>query len=160
MAVKQYNMILKDQKLSEKIGVDVFEGMNLMLVARCIERIGDHAEKIANNTVIAIDAMVKLSNRDEIGKLSLSAIELLDKAMEAFFLKDIGTANNIIDQGSELVLRGQDLNTTTRMPANVAAMVKTFVIDSINRTTMQAMDIAEIAISAAMRIEDDALAGN
>jgi hypothetical protein len=40
------------------------------------------------------------------------------------------------------------------MPANVAAMVKTFVIDSINRTTMLAMDIAEIAINAAMRLDD------
>ena len=76
MAVKQYNMILKDRKLSEKIGVDIFEGMNLMLVARGIERIGDHAEKIANNTIIAIDAKVKISNQDEIGKLSDSAISL------------------------------------------------------------------------------------
>jgi phosphate uptake regulator len=155
MAVKQYNMILKDRKLSEKIGVDIFEGMNLMLVARGIERIGDHAEKIANNTIIAIDANVKISNQDEIGKLSESAIALLDKAMEAFFLKDIDSANQIIDKGSELVQRGQELNTTTRMPANVAALVKTFVIDSINRTTMLAMDIAEIAINAAMRMDDE-----
>lgn len=154
MAVKQYNMILKDRKLSEKIGVDIFEGMNLMLVARSIERIGDHAEKIASNTIIAIKAKVEISNQEEIGKLSASAISLLDKAMEAFFLKDINTANLIIDQGMELVQRGQDLNTSTRMPANVAAMVKTFVIDSINRTTMLAMDIAEIAINAAMRLDD------
>ncbi len=154
MAVKQYNMILKDRKLSEKIGVDIFEGMNLMLVARGIERIGDHAEKIASNTIIAINAKVEISNQDEIGKLSTSAISLLDKAMEAFFLKDINTANVIIDQGTELVQRGQDLNTNTRMPANIAAMVKTFVIDSINRTTMLAMDIAEIAINAAMRLDD------
>ncbi len=34
MAVKQYNLILKDRKLSEKIGVDIFEGMNLMIIAR------------------------------------------------------------------------------------------------------------------------------
>jgi len=155
MAVKQYNMILKDRKLSEKIGVDIFEGMNLMLVARGIERIGDHAEKIANNAIIAINAKVNISNQDEIGKLSDSAITLLDKAMESFFLKDIGSANRIIDQGTELVQRGQDLNTNTRMPANVAAMVKTFVIDSINRTTMLAMDIAEIAINAAMRLDDE-----
>jgi len=155
MAVKQYNMILKDRKLSEKIGVDIFEGMNLMLVARGIERIGDHAEKIANNTNIAIKAKVSISNQDEIGKLSDSAITLLDKAMEAFFLKDIDSANRIIDQGTELVQRGQDLNTNTRMPANVAAMVKTFVIDSINRTTMLATDIAEIAINAAMRLDDE-----
>jgi phosphate uptake regulator len=160
MAVKQYNMILQDRKLSERIGVDIFEGMNLMLVARGIERMGDHAEKIANNAIIAIKAKVAVSHQEEIGKLSEEAIALLDKAVEAFFLKDIAAANNLIDQGTELVQRGQDLNTSTRMPANVAAMVKTFVIDSINRTTMLAMDIAEIAINAAMRIEDAQPSGN
>ncbi len=154
MAVKQYNMILKDRKLSDKIGVDVFEGMNLMLVARQVERIGDHAEKIANNAIIAIKAKVGISNQEEIGKLSASAISLLERAMEAFFLKDIDAANKIIDQGTELVQRGQDLNMSTRMPANVAAMVKTFVIDSITRTAMIAMDIAEIAINGAMRLDD------
>ena len=74
MAVKQYNMILKDRKLSEKIGVDIFEGMSLMLVARGIERIGDHAEKIANNALMMAKASGTLANLDEIVKLSARAV--------------------------------------------------------------------------------------
>jgi phosphate uptake regulator len=153
MAVKQYNLILKDRKLSEKIGVDIYEGMSLMLVARGIERIGDHAEKIANNVIIAVQAGTKLGNLDDIGKLSESAINILDKAMEAFHLKDIGAANRIIDAGDELVQKCQDLNYGSRMPNSMAAVAKTSVLDSITRTAMYAMDIAEIAINGAMRVD-------
>jgi phosphate uptake regulator len=154
MAVKQYNMILKDRKLSEKIGVDIFEGMSLMLVARGIERIGDHAEKIANNALMMAKASGTLANLDDIVKLSAQAIKILDSAMEAFFLKDIRSANSIIDLGDQLVQQCQDLNVTSRMPANMSTVVRTSVVDSITRTAMYAMDIAEIAINGAMRLDD------
>lgn len=151
MAVKQYNLILKDRKLSEKIGVDIFEGMSLMLVARGIERIGDHAEKIANNAVIMANSNSKISDLGEIGELSEQAIKILDMAMQAFFLKDITSANGIIDQGDSLVQRCQDLGGSSRAPGNTSTVVRTSVIDSIIRTTMYAMDIAEVAINGAMR---------
>lgn len=153
MAAKQYNLILKDRKLSEKIGVDVFEGMSLMLVARAIERIGDHAEKIAHNVIVSVEAKAKLGDLEAIRGLSESAIGVLDKAMESFFRKDIRAANATIDAGDELVKRCQELDYSSRTPSNIAAVARTSVLDSITRTTMYAMDIAEIAINGAMRLE-------
>jgi phosphate uptake regulator len=151
MAVKQYNLILKDRKLSEKIGVDIYEGMSLMLVARGVERIGDHAEKIAHNALILTKSRNKINDLKDIIGLSEQAIKTLDMAMQAFFLKDIASANEIIDKGDELVQRCQNLSANSRLPANVSAVVRTSVLDSIIRTTMYAMDIAEIAINGAMR---------
>ncbi|MEM0449141.1 MAG: phosphate uptake regulator PhoU [Methanomassiliicoccales archaeon] len=153
MAAKQYNMILKDRKLSEKIGVDIFEGMNLMLVARGIERIGDHAEKMANNAITLINSGMKLGNAEEIHRMSAQAMRILEMAMESYFRKDIKAANNIIDMGDKLVQECQDLSVSERLPANLCAVVRTSVIDSITRTTMYAMDIAEIAINGAMRMD-------
>lgn len=153
MAVKQYNLILKDRKLSEKIGVDIYEGMSLMLVARGIERIGDHAEKIANNSIILAKAGNKITDLKEICDSSEKAVKILDLAMQAFFLKDIGSANDIIDKGDELVQHCQDLGGNARMPTNVSTVVRTSVLDSIIRTTMYAMDIAEVAINGAMRMD-------
>jgi phosphate uptake regulator len=153
MAVKQYNLILKDRKLSEKIGVDIYEGMSLMLVARGIERIGDHAEKIATNSIILAKAGNKITDLKEICDSSEKAVKILDLAMQAFFLKDIGSANDIIDKGDELVQHCQDLGGNARMPTNVSTVVRTSVLDSIIRTTMYAMDIAEVAINGAMRMD-------
>ncbi|MEM2979355.1 MAG: phosphate uptake regulator PhoU, partial [Methanomassiliicoccales archaeon] len=45
MVVKQYNLILRDRYLADKMGIDVFDGMDYVVTARGIERIGDHAEK-------------------------------------------------------------------------------------------------------------------
>jgi phosphate uptake regulator len=150
MAVKQYNLIIKDRKLGERIGVDIYEGMNLMLVARAIERIGDHAEKIAKNVMMAAESKVKMDDLGSILELSAKALEVLDRSIEAFFLKDIDSANAAIDAGNMLVQSLEKLSTQIRMPTDKAAVVATNVIDSIIRTTMYSMDISEIAINGAM----------
>ena len=46
MAVKQNTLIARDRRLGERMGLDIFESNDLMLVARGIERIGDHAVRI------------------------------------------------------------------------------------------------------------------
>lgn len=151
MAVKQYNLIMKDRKLSEKIGVDIYGGMTLLLVARGMERIGDHAEKIARNVINAIQAKAKFGDMAEISDLSSRSLSVLERSMESFFKMDIGSANLIIDEAEKLVQECQNLSSTIRLPSNVSAVTTTSVLDSIVRTTMYAMDIAEIAINAAMR---------
>ena len=150
MAVKQYNLIIKDRKLGERIGVDIYEGMNLMLVARGIERIGDHAEKIAKNAIVASEAKVKMDDVESILELSTKSMQILDRSIEAFFLKDIAAANAAIDAGNLLVADLEKLSTEIRMPSNKTAVVATNVIDSIIRTAMYSMDISEIAINGAM----------
>ena len=153
MAAKQYNLILKDRQLSEKIGVNIFEGMALLLVARAIERIGDHAEKIANNAILAIESGVQFKDIDDMADLSASSVEILEGAMGAFFLKDIRKANLVIDEGEKLVQKCQKLR-TAKLPSSLAAVTMTSVTDSITRVAMYATDIAEVAINEAMRSGD------
>ena len=154
MAVKQYNLIIKDRKLGERIGVDVYEGMNLMLVARGIERIGDHAEKIAKNVIIAAESNVKMDGLESILEMSAKSLDILDRSINAFFLKDISAANTAIDAGYLLVQNLEKLTTQIRMPTDRAAVVATNVVDSIIRTAMYSMDISEIAINGAMNKKD------
>jgi phosphate uptake regulator len=153
MAVKQYNLILKDRKLSEKIGVDIFEGMNLVIIARGVERIGDHAEKIAKNVLLASERGLEFDKVDEMRKLSSSGLAVLEKAIESHLLKNIKTANAAIDTGNEVVARIERLSADVRSKHNEAAVIYSSILDSIIRVTMYAMDIAEIAINGAMRME-------
>jgi phosphate uptake regulator len=153
MAVKQYNLILKDRKLSEKIGVDIFEGMNLMIIARGVERIGDHAEKIAKNVLLANERGLKFEKVEEMRKLSASGLAILDKAIEAHLLKNIKTANAAIDAGNDVVARCEKLSSDVRSKHTEAAVIYSSIVDSMIRVTMYAMDIAEIAINGAMRNE-------
>ena len=148
MVVKQYNLILKDRKISEKIGVDVFEGMNLMLVARLIERIGDHAEKIARTSLLHREkgsrAIVK-----ELQELSDRAIKILDESVDALFKLDIHEANLVIDEGGQLVEDCEKLKPGGEIKG-CAGMHENTVLDSILRTAMYSIDIAETAINLTM----------
>jgi hypothetical protein len=87
---------------------------------------------------------------ESILELSTKALEVLDRSIQAFFLKDIGTANAAIDAGNVLVQNLERLSTQIRMPTDKAAVVATNVIDSIVRTAMYSMDISEVAINGAM----------
>jgi phosphate uptake regulator len=89
MAVKQNNLIARDRKLGDRMGLDIFGSNDLMLVARGIERIGDHAVRIARNALISAEDEDKLPNAAEIRKLSAEAMKVLEKGMDALFRKDI-----------------------------------------------------------------------
>jgi len=148
MVAKQYNMILKDRRLADKLGINVFDGMNLMLAARMLERIGDHAEKIAR---ITMGRSKDERDRDLIlalKGLSGRAVKLLDSAVDSIFRKDISLANSIIDMGEDLVQDCEALG--PKVEGYVHGVVENTVLDSVLRTAMYAIDIAETAINMAI----------
>ncbi|OPX63476.1 MAG: transcriptional regulator PhoU [Methanomassiliicoccales archaeon PtaB.Bin215] len=151
MAVKQNNLIARDRKLGDRMGLDIFESNDLMLVARGIERIGDHAVRISRNALISAEDPDKLPAAAEIRKLSAESMKVLEKGMDALFRKDIPEANEVIDQGREVVKRCEKLGQVTRAKDSREAIIINMVMDSIIRSTMYAVDIAEIAINGAMR---------
>ncbi|NBJ16465.1 MAG: phosphate uptake regulator PhoU [Dehalobacter sp. 4CP] len=151
MAVKQNNLIARDRKLGDRMGLDIFGSNDLMLVARGIERIGDHAVRIARNALISAEDPDKLPNAGEIRKLSAEAMKVLEKGMDALFRKDIAEANEVIDEGRDVVKRCEKLGQGTRAKDSREAIIINMVMDSIIRSTMYAVDIAEIAINGAMR---------
>jgi hypothetical protein len=62
-------------------------------------------------------------------------------------------ANATIDGGGKLVEEGAELQPRLQGYGGMGTMSRTAVMESIMRTTMYAMDIAEIAINDAMRNE-------
>jgi phosphate uptake regulator len=151
MAVKQNNLIARDRKLGDRMGLDIFGSNDLMLVARGIERIGDHAVRIARNALISAEDPDKLPAASEIRKLSAEAMKVLEKGMDSLFRKDISEANEVIDEGRDVVKRCEKLGQGTRAKDSREAIIINMVMDSIIRSTMYAVDIAEIAINGAMR---------
>lgn len=151
MTVKQYNLIQKDRSLAERIGVDIYESMSLMLMARMMERIGDHAEKIAKHALGPGGRKPSERALGTIKKLSDEALDVLTKSVESFFLRDIAASNAAIDRAEGLAHRAEMLIPELQAQANKGAVTKTAVLDSVIRTIMYATDIAELAINDGMR---------
>lgn len=151
MAVKQNNLIARDRRLGDKMGIDIFQSNDLMLVARGIERIGDHAVRIARNALLSAEDEDRLLDAAEIRKLSVESMRVLEKGMDSLFRKDVHMANQVIDDGREVVKLCERLGQTARVKSSREAIIINMVMDSIIRSTMYAIDIAEIAINGAMR---------
>lgn len=151
MAVKQNTMIARDRRLGERMGLDIFQSNDLMLVARGIERIGDHAVRISRNALLSAEDEEKLAAADQIKALSADSMKVLEKGMDSLFRKNIDQANAVIDEGKEVVRLCEKLGKELRTDDSREAIITHMVLDSIIRSTMYAVDIAEIAINGAIR---------
>ncbi len=152
MTYKQYNLIQKDRSLAERVGVDIHESMSLMLMARLIERIGDHAEKIAKHAM-GVGKKGTGAEVVAIEKVSEEALVLLTKAVDSYFSKDMDGANDIIDKAEVLVHQAEGILPELQGHNSKGAVSSSSVLDSVVRTIMYATDIAELAINEAMRAE-------
>jgi phosphate uptake regulator len=151
MTVKQFNLIQADRSLAERIGVDIYESMSLMLVARMMERIGDHAEKIARH---ALEMEGKKAAERDLGRIapfSESALSALKDSVEGYFLRDVTVSNTTIDLAEELAHQAEQLIPELQGLSGKIAATKTSVLDSVIRTMMYSTDISELAINEAMR---------
>ncbi len=152
MAMKQLVLIQKDRSLSERIGVDVFESMSLNTVGRILERVGDHAVRIARQAIDLADEPKEGKEWDDMRGLSGRSVEVLAESISSFFLHDISAANLVIDRSRELAEEGGRLMPRLLGGGGRGTMSRTAVMDSLNRTNMYASDIAEVAINDGMRL--------
>ena len=149
MTVKQFNLVQLDRSLGERIGVDATGAMTYTLVARMLERVGDHAEKIAGYASIHSEHGTEWTQ--EIKEIDDLALNALNRSMESFFKMDMLSANEIIDRSKELLHKADELMHNVQSKGGKGAAVRTSVLDSIVRVINYAIDIAELAINDSIR---------
>jgi len=147
MIAKQYNMILNNAEVAKGAGVTSEKSLNLMLISRIIERIGDHATKIAESIRLLEESDIDEKIIDEIAKSSDISLKILDKSMNAFFTEDLNEANDTIDMNIKLNRASDSLMKKIRDQESEAVVSLASIIESVRRTGLYATDISEIAIN-------------
>lgn len=146
MVNKQYHALLMDASFGEKMGLTAPQGLNVLLVARLIERASDHAVRISENAIeIGEDLPKDLAKRT--AELHRDAIELLREAMGAFFKKDGKAANAVIDKANRFPDKVHGLLQDALGQKGERLVNLAYVIESISRTAAYAADVAETAIN-------------
>jgi phosphate uptake regulator len=153
MTVKQYNLVQVDRTLADRIGVDVYGSMSLTTVARILERLGDHAERISRQAIEQAEEQKTAAVVKGMRNISDRSMDILSRSVSAFFLHDVEAANLVIDNATALAKEGEQLMPELMGGGGKGTMSRTAVMNSIERTIMYATDIAEIAINDAMRME-------
>ncbi|VVB60168.1 PhoU domain protein [uncultured archaeon] len=146
MIAKQYNLVMNDMFFADKLGVKSQEVLGYLLVARSIERIADHAKKLASNTKHVtgkIEIITKIVDASE------AIMKEFDEAMNAFNRNNFDHANEVVNKARALSKITQELTQEIfllKLPSMTIVSLA-YIIDSLERTRAYVLDIAETAIN-------------
>jgi phosphate uptake regulator len=149
MVAKQYHLAHAGPRAGE--GDETLTGLhNHRLIAKLVERIGDHAERIAQSVPSLGSKGIDSKLAKEIEAVTASAIAILDRAFHALVTGNIDEANEAIDArvSHQKLVEGLSHHVAAKRGEELLALAA--IVDSLGRTAGYATDIAEIAINQAV----------
>ncbi len=147
---KQVTVALRDQRHLTSLGLTLPECLTFLQASRVLERIADHAVRVAEVTDWVKSTPVPKAQVEELKALSDAARGLLDTAVETLFSGDTRGANRVLDETDRMVqLRRKLLDNFFSRPGR-QAIALAYVLESLERSSLYASDLAEIAINHAV----------
>lgn len=143
---KQFNLILKDVFFADKMGIKPQQALSFLLAARSIERIADHASRIAKNS----QKTEKTKLHPKIIEISNKVLDVYDGSINSLYRKDVNKAHNIIEKSKKLHLEIEKIRQeiVTLKETNTETIVSlVYIVDSLERTRGYGEDIAEISLN-------------
>lgn len=147
LVARQSNVVLRDVTLAKKMGVTQEEATYYFLISRIMERIGDHAVRIAENVSFVMGTAISEDIVESIGAASALALEILASSMKAWMKKDITAANRNIEEIEKLLSRCEEINNKALNIKGISSISVGYIAESIKRTGEYAADIAELVIN-------------
>ena len=147
---KQFRAVLRGARLPDAMETSIDEYHDLRMAAGPIERIADHARKIAKS-VYSFEDPIPDDTMEMIEKTSNFSRQIFEDSIDALYNSDVDLANQVIDgvtKMSPLIKKLNEATLTLNSPESVVALGT--VVDSIDRTADYSANIAEIAINSAM----------
>jgi phosphate uptake regulator len=127
------------------------------LIAKLIERIGDHAQRIASTyPVVANGKGLDPKLAKDLDDARASAVTLLDQSFSALMTRDIDAANAAIDgrEAHQAMIDALAHKVAAKRGEELLALGT--VVDSLGRTAHYATEIAEQAIDLSVLLSPDA----
>ena len=123
---------------------------NDRLVAKLIERVGDHAQRIAEASLLVGERTMDPKLLKELEAASAASIAIFDKAFSALASQDIDLANEAVDARNPLQKMIDGLSHHVAAKKGEELLALAMIVDSVGRAGSYATDIAEIAINTAV----------
>ncbi len=144
---RQKNIILRNTGIAKKLDISIPAVINMFLTSRIIERIGDHAVRIAEN--------VRIILQDDLGEEIVPAIKiasnhsqkLFEKSLAAFFGDDSLASHKIIEELRAFEKQCTKITTFAVTQKVATAIAVSNIAESIRRMGEYSADISENAIN-------------
>jgi len=151
LTVRQLKAAIEDPQLSEKIGIKrPRECLGYRLATKSMERIGDHAERIAQN-IIKLDHGI--DEGDLIFKLGVHVRNVFTDAVRSLAENDAKHANRVIANAKKAVNAGVSLAKNNRKNTDpyISGTEMRSIIESLQRISEYSTDIAEVSINMGVK---------
>ncbi len=150
LIAKQFRSILRGARLPDASETSIDEYHDLRMAASPIERIADHARKIAKITTL-LEGPIPSDIMEMIEVTSDMSRKVVEDSIDALYNSDVELANKVIGKVEKMSLMIDKLNETILKCESYGSVVALgTVVDSIDRTGDYGSNIAEIAINSAM----------
>ena len=146
---RQVNIHQKDITISRRMGMNLCEINRCGNVSRSIERIGDHAVLLASNLRPLLESGSTAAD-ERILSIGRDVVSLFVDSVGTWSNKNMEAANECIERGEALVKRSKEIADMYDVLDEKTAMAAELVSSSVKRVAEYSMDIAEMAINAAM----------
>lgn len=150
---KQFSTRLRNPR-SDSSTVSLIESHYYFLLARHIERIADHACKMAIN-ICQVEEHVDRELVKELSLLSSLSIGIIDLGMKALEQKNMGIADDGIESINELTEKCDELFQKIKSKESGPAVSLAYIIESIRRTGYYGVNVCETTINYLISMEDD-----
>lgn len=147
LIARQTNMLLQNAGLSRKMEISGVMAMNYHMISRIIERIGDHAVRIAEHALPIIDADVDRKILAAIRRSSTLSMEIFERSIVSFFNTDMKDAHRNIESISALEKICGDINNMVLKLETPVAINLGYIAESVRRSGEYAGDISETIIN-------------
>jgi len=121
--------------------------VNYFLISRIIERIADHAVRIARNIANLVDEKVDRKIITAIESASAFALEIFDESIKAFIKGDMKLADSNIESLTKLASLCEKIVRLALRERSAIAVSIGYITESIRRTGEYAADISECVIN-------------
>ncbi len=142
---KQFSTLLRNPR-SDSSTASLMESHYYFLMARLIERIADHACKMATN-ISHIEAQTDRELVKKLSHLSALSIGIIDIGMKALEKKNMDMANNGIESIEELSQKCGELFQKIKSKESEHAVSLAYIIESIRRTGYYGVNLCETTIN-------------
>jgi len=146
--VRQLKMAVQSDRILKEVGLSATtECLGYRLVVKSIERVADHASRIAEGVLMAKRRLTE-SDLNKLEDLSNSAVKVFEESGLALFKRSYDSADRVIEKAKRVTDSGKSYlsELDRRKPAESSQIIR-LILEDISRTAEYSSDIAEIVLN-------------
>ena len=133
--------------LTEKLGISLIDCLDYRLVASLIESVADCSVDMAGSILKMSDTQVPSEFAGPLAELGVLVHDIHEKAMRAFFSKDLTLSEETQERGSQAISSIRQLGSVqVDLPSSLATHISE-ILSSLSRVCDYSVDISDLVMS-------------